>query len=154
MQKPKFSLNVKDEVLAALVEKADKKTMAIWAMDCVERVLPFFVERYPEETRPSQALDVLRSWIETGEFSMEVIRKASLDAHAAAREVGQDDAARSAARAAGQAAATAHVKTHAIAAANYALQAIHRSASAEVAKDKVLKEREWQMKHLLSLLKK
>jgi hypothetical protein len=85
---------------------------------------------------------------------MKVIRKASLDAHAAAREVGQDDAARSAARAVGQAAATAHVKTHAIAAANYALQAVHRIAAAENAQVDVVKEREWQMKHLLSLLKK
>jgi hypothetical protein len=40
---------------------------------------------------------------------MAAIRKASLDAHAAARDVGADTPARSAARAASQAVATAHV---------------------------------------------
>ncbi|OGB63001.1 hypothetical protein A2X44_03250 [candidate division CPR3 bacterium GWF2_35_18] len=42
---------------------------------------------------------------------MAVIRKASLDSHAAARDVGEDNPARSSARSAGQAVATAHVKT-------------------------------------------
>lgn len=41
------------------------------------------------------------------------IRKASLNSHAAAREVGEDSPARSAARACGQAVATAHVLRHA-----------------------------------------
>ena len=57
---------------------------------------------------------------------MEDIRGASLAAHAAARETGEDSPARSAARAAGQAVATAHVRTHSLAAANYALQAAWR----------------------------
>lgn len=80
---------------------------------------------------------------------MAVIRKASLSSHAAARDVGEDNPARSAARAAGQAVATAHVPTHAIGAAIYALQAIHRdSDSADAA---VTKERDWQVQHLLEL---
>lgn len=152
MKKPKFSLVKKDKKLSALVENADKKTLAAWVLDCVERILPFFEDSYPEDQRPDLALDALRSWISTGIFSMKVIRKASLDAHAAAREVGQNNAARSAARAAGQAVATAHVKTHAIAAVNYALQAVHRTASAEHALEDVAQEREWQMRHLLSLM--
>ncbi len=83
---------------------------------------------------------------------MAVIRKASLDSYAAAREVGEDNAVRSAARAAGQAVATAHVPTHSIGAAIYALQAIHRaSCDADAA---VAKEREWQHQHLLDLRKK
>ena len=131
MRKPKFSLIEKDEKFIALVEKADKPLLAIWANACVERVLPHYAKSYPKDQRPAQALDVLRSWIETGDFSMKVISKAALEAHAAAREVGQDNAARSAARAAGQTVATAHVKTHAIAAAKYSLQALHRAAPAE-----------------------
>ena len=86
------------------------------------------------------ALETLRSWIKTGVFGMSVIRGASLASHAAAREVGEDNAARSAARAAGQAVATAHVPAHSLAAALYALQAVHRAANptqaaAAVAKD-------------------
>jgi hypothetical protein len=79
------------------------------------------------------------------------IREASLSSHAAAREVGEDNAARSAARAAGQAVATAHVRTHAMGAANYALQAIHRAAQHAEAEAAVAKERDWQYHHLLEL---
>jgi hypothetical protein len=84
-------------------------------------------------------------------FKMADIRKASLSSHAAAREVGEDNAARSAARAAGQAVATAHVPTHSIGAAVYALQAIYRAADVSDAEAAVAKEREWQYQHLLKL---
>jgi len=81
------------------------------------------------------------------------IRKAALASHAAAREVGEDNAARSAARAAGQAVATAHVPTHSIGAANYALQAVYRAANTSDADAAAAKERDWQHKHLLDLIK-
>jgi len=151
MKKLKFSLTVKDKAIVNLIEKSSHKTLAAWAIDCVERILIYFDEAYPEDHRPQQAIAVLRTWINTGKFSMAVIRKAALDSHAAAREVGRDNAARSAARAAGQAVATAHVPTHSIAAANYALQAIHRAASAFNAEDNVAKERAWQYQHLVEL---
>jgi hypothetical protein len=80
------------------------------------------------------------------------VRKAALDAHAAAREVGEDNAARSAARAAGQAVATAHVSTHSIGAANYALQAIYRAAKSSDADAAITKERYWQYQRLLELV--
>ncbi|MEJ2151244.1 MAG: hypothetical protein P8Z40_17520 [Chloroflexota bacterium] len=80
-----------------------------------------------------------------------MIRKASLDSHAAARDVGEDNPARSAARAAGQAVATAHVPTHSIGAAIYALQAVHRAASAADADSAVARERDWQLRRLLEL---
>jgi hypothetical protein len=125
--------------------------LAVWAIDCAERVLPYFEEAYPQDRRPRQALETLQTWIDTGVFSMAVIRKASLDAHAAAREVGEDNPARSAARAAGQAVATAHVPVHAIGAAIYALQAVHRADSAADADAAVAKEKEWQTRRLLAL---
>jgi hypothetical protein len=79
---------------------------------------------------------------------MSVIRKASLDSHAAAREVEEDNAARSAARAAGQAVATAHVARHAYGSAIYAQQAIHRATDSS---DAVAKERDWQYQRLRDL---
>jgi hypothetical protein len=87
-------------------------------------------------------------------FKMTTIRKASLDAHAAARETGADNAARSAARSTGQAVATAHVKTHSIGAAIYALQAVHRATNPSDAYTAVAKEREWQYQQLLMWRKK
>ena len=151
MGKSAFSVTHKDESMVELVGKTDHRTLAVWAIDCVERVLPYFEEKYPEDHRPRQAIEALQAWITTGVFRMATIRQASLASHAAARDVGEDSAARSAARAAGQAVATAHVPTHAIGAANYTLQAIHRATSSSEADAAVAKERDWQYQHLLEL---
>ncbi len=137
--------------MAELVRKTDHQTVAVWAIDCVERILPYFEDKYPEDPRPRQALEALQAWINTGVFKMAVIRKASLGSHAAAREVGEDNAARSAARAAGQAVAAAHVPAHSLGAANYSLQAIHRAANSSEAAAAIAEERDWQYRHLLEL---
>ena len=151
MKKSKFSIKHKDKSIVELVRKTDHKTLAVWAIDCVERVLPYFDGKYPEDNRPRKAIEALRKWVRTGIFKMADVRKAALDAHAAAREVGEDNAARSAARAAGQAVATAHVPAHSIGAANYALQAIHRAINPSDADAAIAKEREWQYQQLLEL---
>jgi hypothetical protein len=151
MKKSKFSLTqYKDERIVELVKKTGHKTLAVWAVDCAERVLPYFEKKYPKDHRPRNAIETLKAWINTGAFSMVVIRKASLASHAAAREIGEDNAARSAARAAGQAVATAHVLAHSIGSAIYALQAIYRATDSDAA---VAKERDWQYHHLLRLRK-
>ncbi len=153
MKKSKFSLTrYKDERIVELVRKTDHKTLAVWAIDCAERVLPYFEEKYPEDHRPRNAIETLQTWINTGVFKMAVIRKASLASHAAAREVGEDNAARSAARAAGQAVATAHVPTHSIGPAIYALQAIYRATDSSDVDAAIAKERAWQYQHLLELI--
>ena len=150
-EKSTFSLKQHKDEFLELVKKTDQKTLAVWAVDCVKRVMPYFEEKYPEDHRPRNALETLQAWINTGEFKIADIRKASLASHAAAREVGEDNAARSAARAAGQVVATAHVPTHSIGAANYALQAIHRATDSSDADAAVAKERDWQYRHLLRL---
>lgn len=93
--------------------KEDHLKLAVWALDCAARVLPMFERKSPEDARPRYAIEVGRDWVRTGIFSMQRIRKASLSAHAAAKEVKADKAACEAARAAGQAVATAHVPQHA-----------------------------------------
>ena len=136
-----------------LVKETDQKILAVWAIDCAERVMPFFEEKYPDDPRPRNAIIALRAWTDTGVFRMADIRRASLASHAAAREVGKDTAARSAARAAGQAVATAHVKTHSPGAALYAQQAVWRAAEPSGAEDARARERDWQYQHLLLLRK-
>lgn len=153
MRKSKFSVTHKDRSVIRIMSRTDHKILATWAMHCVERVMPRFERAYPHDPRPRLALQALEAWISTGLFRMAAVRRASLASHAAAREVGRDNAARSAARAAGQAVATAHVASHSIGAANYALQAIHRAASASDADAAVAKERHWQYQHLLELRK-
>lgn len=151
MKKPKFSLVRAHEMLKPLAAETDKRTLAMWARDCAARVLPYFEAAHPEDRRPRQALEALQAWIDSGKFSMKTIRAASLGAHAAARDVGEDSAPRSAARSAGQAVATTHVWAHAIGGATYAQQAVHRAASDMEAEAAVAVERDWQVQHLLNL---
>lgn len=152
-KKYKFSLTrYKDERIVELVRKTNHKTLAVWAIDCTERVQPYFEGIYPKDHRPRNAIETLQTWINTGVFKMAVIRKASLASHAAAREVGEDNAARSAARAAGQAVVTAHVPTHSMGSAIYALQAIYRATDPSDTGAAIAKEREWQYQHLLELI--
>ena len=127
--------------------REDQRSLATWAADCAERVLPFFEKAYPKDDRPRKAIEACRTWVRTGAFKMAVVRGASLTAHAAAREAKGNDAACFAARAAGQAVATAHVPQHAFGSAYYALRAIAAADSAH-ADVKVAKEHNWQARHI------
>ena len=127
--------------------KEDQKAMAAWAADCAERVLPFFEKAYPNDDRPRQAIEACRTWVRTGVFRMTDIRGSSLAAHAAARDVKENEAACFAARAAGQAVATAHVPQHAYGAAYYALKTIAANDPTN-AETRLAEERSWQSQHL------
>lgn len=126
----------------------DHAALVNWAAECAEHVLPLFEAACPHDTRPQEAIHTLREWVKTQRFSMQVIRKASLDAHAAAREIEKTDpAACFAARSAGQAVGTAHVPTHAMGAALYAIKAIAASKPGE-ATISIDAERAWQVQQL------
>jgi len=127
--------------------KSDQRLMATWALDCADRVLPYFKAICPNDDRPSKAIETGREWVRTGIFSMPVIRGASLDAHSAAKDVKVNDAASFAAHAAGQAVATAHVPQHAYGSAYYSLKAI-AAADPVNAELNINKELEWQSQHL------
>ncbi|RYE38948.1 MAG: hypothetical protein EOP21_11385 [Hyphomicrobiales bacterium] len=125
----------------------DHVALAVWALDCAERVLPLFERNYPDDERPGNALKVGREWVRTGVFSMAAIRGASLSAHASAKDVKADQAACAAAHAAGQAVATAHVPQHAYGGAYYALKAIIADRP-DFAEQSVYDERAWQSAQL------
>jgi hypothetical protein len=127
--------------------RQDHKALAIWAAGYAERVLPFFEKAYLKDDRPRKAIEACRAWVRTGVFKMADIRGASLAAHAAAREVKENDAACFAARAAGQAAATPHVPQHAFGAAYYGLKAV-AAADPVHAEAKIAKELDWLSRHL------
>jgi hypothetical protein len=151
MKKPILAKTSMDKSIEELASRTDHRTLAIWAADCAERVLPYFEERYPEDTRPRKAIDALRTWVQTGVFKMADIRRDSLAAHAAARDVEEYTPAHSAARAAGQALATAHVPRHALAAATYAATAVRDAANPSDADAATVREREWQYLRLVEL---
>jgi hypothetical protein len=125
--------------------KSDQRILALWAADCAEHVLPYFEEKHPDDDRPRKAIEACRAWVATGVSQMADIRKASLDALAAAREAKEVDAI-AAARAAGQAVATAHVPTHALGGAVYAIKAA--AAHCNNIDDGLIKERNWQLQRL------
>jgi hypothetical protein len=120
----------------------EHKALALWAADCAEHVLKHFEKEFPNDKRPRKAIKECRKWARTGVFHMKDVRRASLDAHAAARNADEGSAARFAARAAGQAVATAHAPGHALGAAYYAVK---------IAGDK---ERAWQRRKLPRKLRK
>ncbi|MFA5142118.1 MAG: putative immunity protein [Candidatus Woesearchaeota archaeon] len=128
------------------ISKVDQRELAIWAAKCAEHVLPYFEREYPNDSRPRKAIEVCRTWIRTGVFSMKVIRGASLSAHAAARDTKKDSAALYAARACGQAVATAHVGEHAFGPSYYALKIA--AIDPDTAEVKIAKELKWQSQRL------
>ncbi len=139
-----------DEELSKLTKGCDQKTLAIWAADVAERVLPIFEKQFPADKRPREALEYLRGWIKTGVTKMKEVRGVSLNAHAAARIAPEKSAVRFAARACGQAAATAHVKTHAMGASWYAIKAVRAATESD---EEVTKELRWEKTHLLKVIK-
>ena len=113
------------------LDERDHASMALWAADCAERVLPYFEEEYPEDDRPRKAIEAGRAWAR-GELKVGEGRAAAIAAHAAAR-------------AAGHAAATAHVAAHAAHAANYAVTAAGAAVPTDAA---AARERDCQYRRL------
>ena len=128
------------------LEKVDQKSLALWASDCAEHVLPIFEVNHTTDDRPWEAIEAARAWARDL-ISCAKARAAASAAHAAARET-DDVAAREAARAAGHAAATAHVATHAVHAAAYAVKAVRCRAHRNEAERIAAEEREWQIERL------
>lgn len=88
------------------------------------RVLKFFETERPNDKRPREAIEAIIEWAEDKRnLGMKEVRKLSLNAHAAARDV-KSDVAKYAAHSAGHAVGTWHVPTHALAAFGYAGRAI------------------------------
>ncbi len=131
----------------------DHRALGLWAANCAEHLLPYFEEKYSEDTRPRDAISTLREWVQTGVFRMAVIRGASLAAHAAAKAVKKEDTvANLAAHAAGQAVATAHVPTHALGPVLYSMKLVAALHPTDV-QAAVAREREWQMQRLPQYLR-
>ena len=136
---------MKDERTRQLDDQ-DHKSLARWAADCAEHVLPCFEEKYSEDDRPRRAIEAGRAWA-SGELAVGKAREAAFAAHAAARDA-VHTAARDAARTAGHAAATAHVADHARHAAAYAVKAVTAAAFPNDSRIAAAAERDWQYQRL------
>ena len=114
-----------------------------WACDCAEHVLPLLGEKIDE--RLINALNVAKAW-KSGNTSVGAARKASVAAHAVARE-SSNPSAIAVARSVGHAVATAHMADHSLGAAWYALKAVKNAGTSIDA------ERNWQNEQLPSEIK-
>ena len=128
------------------LDEQNHRSLALWAADCAEHVLPYFEEKHPDDSRPRNAIGAGRAWARD-EIAMRAARAAAVAAHAAARDA-DEGAARTAARAAGHAAATAHMAAHARHAAAYAVKAVAYAAAPSDAAAATETERDWQYQRL------
>lgn len=128
------------------LDQQDQKTLALWAADCAEHVLPIFEEKHPQDDRPRKAIEAARAWVR-GEILCGAARAAAVAAHAAARDAAHD-AARAVARATGHAAGTAHMAGHARHAAAYAVKAATAASNPANTGTASTTERDWQHKRL------
>jgi len=97
------------------------RQLITWAADCAAHVLPLAGD-FSTDERLLEAIKIARAWAR-GEVPVGAAQKASLGAHAAAREA-LTPTATAVARAVGQAVATAHMADHSLGGALYALKAV------------------------------
>lgn len=123
------------------LSEPDRRTVALWAADCAERVLDLFEAEAPDDDRPRDAIARARAF-GRGELDAagEIARR--FVAGRAARDV-HGPAAVAAARAAAQASGVAHMGAHALGAAGYAALAVGLAHPDQP--DAVSAEIEWQV---------
>ena len=132
-----------------LIEKQKHRTLVLWVIDCADRILTIFEEKYPQDKRPREALDIAKAWA-FGRIKMPIARKAALESHKAATSVVEKDpAACAAARAMGHVVGTVHVETHAMDFVMYAITALVYANKPEDTNDLIIKECKWLYDRLL-----
>lgn len=147
-----FPLPKKDIRIKELIEIMEQKTLAIWAIDCLERFMPYLELNYPNEERPRTAINILKSWI-NDEITMWEARKYCWKVLAFGREIEESDKVGcQIVRACSHTLATCHVPSHYQGVMIYTLSAIqYQNMDRENVKELMEKEKEWQINHLLEL---
>lgn len=108
--------------LRMLLEGQSHTVLTLWALDLAEETVGVLKERYPEETRPEQALLAAKDWA-AGKVKMRFAQRKILDCHAVAKEL-NDPADIALCHAVGQACAVVHTAGHAMGYPMYELTAL------------------------------
>ena len=111
--------------LRNLIDTQSKNTIRMWCLGYAEdKVLPIFEKRCPGDSRPRNALNAAREYLD-GKVKFPVVKNIILnECHAAARELGDNPTAMAAARAVGQGSAVVHALTHSLGLFFYAAAAV------------------------------
>lgn len=108
--------------LIVLFQEQNHRVLVLWAFDFAQQSVNALRKKYPQEHRPSEALDAARDWA-AGQIKMRIAQRKILDCHAFAKEIDcKEDIAMC--HAIGQACATVHTAGHAIGYPLYDLSAI------------------------------
>lgn len=157
MDMNQFSLVKHDPEILELLATTEHKAAAQWALDCLNRVLPVFEGKYPDEKIPMHAVQILKDWM-NDKILMWEARKYCWTLLKLVRELEpQDKASCQIVRAASHCLATCHVPTHSEGTAMYAISAIQHLNREKSKADTIARmesERQWQMKRLLELREK
>jgi hypothetical protein len=122
----------------------DRRTVAEWAADCAERVLPLFEVVAPDDGRPRDGIARARAFARGDLDAAGEIRRRFVAGRAS--QVVDSPAAKAAAWSAGQAAGVAHMGAHALGAAAYAAKAV--SLAATTAGTAADDELAWQLERM------
>jgi hypothetical protein len=125
------------------LSEADRRTAALWAADCAERVLPLFEAEAPSDARPADAIARARAFGRGELDAASQIRQRFVAGRAAGAVTGP--AAVASARSAAQASGVAHMGAHALGAAAYAAKAAGLASGDDTAIDA---EISWQLAHM------
>jgi len=154
-----FTLTKHDDELLAIIKPVkqnseEHKLLALWAIDCLSRVLPLFESKYPNETTLKTAVATLQRWMH-GEIKMWDARQYTYKVLALAKAMESEDRPYcQIVRAASHCLATCHVPTHAEGTAMYvvsAIQLIYKDCDDVIAR--MQDERAWQIHHLRALMR-
>ena len=116
----KYSVFLQD--LSLLFRDQSHKAMVLWALDLAAEPVAKLEEKYPDETRPKEALEAAQAWA-AGDIKMRLAQRKILDCHAFAKELdSKEDIALC--HAVGQACAVVHTAGHAMGYPMYELSAI------------------------------
>lgn len=123
---------------------ADRRTIARWAADCADRVLPLFDAEPSAVEAVRDAVVRARAFSRGESTAAEEIAKRMIAVRAAGAATTPAGAA--AARSAAQASGVAHLAAHALGAAAYAIKAV--SLAQPSRPEAVPEEIRWQLEHL------
>lgn len=126
------------------LSEADRRLVAAWAADCVERVLELFEAEAPGDSRPQALVARTRAYSRGELNTAEEIRR-RFAGGIKASEI-KSPVAKAVARAAGQAVAVCHLGAHALSAAACAVRAVELANPdrPEIVEDEI----RWQLEYM------
>lgn len=133
--------------LNLLLEQQNRRAVVLWALELAKEAVNWLKERYPDDSRPEDALNVTRLWA-AGKVKMPVAKKEILRCHGMAKELSlPEDIALC--HAIGQACATIHTAGHALGFPIYELTAIVRRRGPDNCRDAAEKRCRYYVQRLI-----